>query len=144
MELLNGKFKVTIDNPNASLTGGWNGAKKAKVFKVIFNEINKRCFVKVYGGSMAEITEKDALYYLLDDATTYIDACYCGDVEKYIIENFGYDEFVENGYGHLKKNPEVTRIKKGLASQYERAFNIIGDDDKIVDLLNEFREEYDY
>lgn len=144
MELLNNKFTVTIDNPNASLTGGWKGAKQAKVFRVKSNETGNHCFVKIYGGSMAQINEKDALYHLLSDAADFIDARYCGDIEQYLIENFGYDEFVENAYGHLKKNPELTRVKNGLADQYSKAFDIIGDDDKIVDLINEFREEYDY
>ena len=142
MELLNNKFTVTIDNPNASLTGGWNGAKRAKVFRIKFNETNKHCFVKVYGGSMARINKKDALYCLLSDATDFMDAY--GDVEQYLIDNFGYDEFVEDDYGNIKKNPELARVKKGLADQYKRAFNIIEDDDKIIDLYNEFREEYDY
>ena len=144
MELLNNKFTVTIDNPNASLTGGWKGAKQAKVFRIKFNETDKHCFVKVYGSSMAQINEKNALYYLLNDALDYIDASYSDTIEQYLVENFGYDEFVEDDYGSIKKNPELTRVARGLAEQYKRAFNIIGSNDEIVDLYNEFREEYDY
>lgn len=143
MELLNGKFEVTFED-NASLRNAWEGAKQAKKYRIKFNETGKHCFIIIYGGSLATIDEKDALYHLLTDATDYIDARYCGDVEQYLIENFGYDEYVEDSYGRIKKNPELTRVKKGLAEQYSRAFNIIGDDDKIIDLINEFREEYDY
>ena len=142
--LLNGKFIVTLNNSNASLTGGWSGARQTRVYTVKCNETNKHCYVTVYGGSMATIDEKDALYYLLSDAVNYINARHYESISEYLVEEFGYDEYAEDVYGRLRKNPELTRLEKGLTNQYKKAFNIIGDDNKIIDLLDEFREEYDY
>ena len=144
MELLNGKFTVTFED-NASLRNGWDGAKQAKKYRIKFNETSKHCFVVVYGGSMAKIDEKDALYYLLEDAVTYKDANDYGNISDYLVSEFGYDEYVEDAYGYLKKNPELTKIEKGLREAYNKACNILhGGSDKIRDLLDEFIEEYDY
>lgn len=143
MELLNNKFTVTFED-NASLRGGWESAKQAKKFRIKFNETGKHCFIIIYGGSMASINEKDALYCLLDDALTYKDAKDCGDVSKYLVSEFGYDEYAEDAYGNYKKNPELKRIENGLRKQYEKACNILHGKAKIIDLLEEFREEYNY
>lgn len=143
MELLNNKFTVTFED-NASLANAWKGAKQAKKFRIKFNETGKHCYIVVYGGSMATIDEKDALYYLLSDAVDYINTRHYESISEYLVEEFGYDEYAEDAYGRLRKNPELTRLEKGLTNQYDKAFNIIGDDNKIIDLLDEFREEYDY
>jgi len=143
MELLNGKFEVTFV-ANVSLRGAWEGAKQAKQFRIKFNETGEHCFVVVYGGSMANIDEKDALYCLLDDALTYKDAIHYGDVSKYLVDEFGYEEYVEDVYGDYEKNPELKRIENGLRKQYDKACNILHDKARIIDLLEEFREEYDY
>ena len=143
MELLNGKFEVTFED-NASLRGAWEGAKQAKKYRIKFNETNKYCFIVIYGGSMASIDEKDALYNLLDDAFTYKDAKAYGDVSQYLVDMFGYDEYVEDVYGNYKKNPELKRIENGLREQYNKVCNILHGKARIIDLLDEFREEYDY
>ena len=143
MELLNGKFTVTFED-NASLRNGWKGAKQAKKYRVKFNETGKHCFIVIYGGSMASIDEKCALYHLLEDAITYKDANDYGNISDYLVSEFGYDEYVENAYGYLKKNPELTRVEKGLYEAYNKACNILHGSDKIRDLLEEFIEEYDY
>lgn len=144
MELLNGKFEVTFED-NASLRNAWEGAKQAEKYRIKFNETGKHCFIVIYGGSMASIDEKDALYSLLDDACVYKDARDCGDISEYLVSEFGYDEYVEDYYGNLKKNPELKRVENGLREQYNKACNILnGSGYNIIDLLDEFREEYDY
>ena len=144
MELLNGKFEVTFED-NASLRNAWEGAKQAKKYRVKFNETGKYCYVVIYGGSMASLDEKDALYYLLDDALIYKYAKEYGNVSGYLVTEFGYDEYVEDVYGNLKKNPELKRVENGLRVQYDKVCNILnGGSYNIIDLLDEFREEYDY
>lgn len=143
MELLNGKFEVTFED-NASLRGGWDGAKQAEKYRIKFNETGKHCFIVIYGGSMANIDEKDALYSLLDEAFTYKDAKTYGDISEYLVNEFGYDEYTEDVYGCLRKNPELKRIENGLREQYNKACNILHGKAKIIDLLDEFRNEYDY
>ena len=144
MELLNGKFEVTFED-NASLRNAWEGAKQAKKYRIKFNETNKYCYIVIYGGSMASIDEKDALYHLLDDAFTYKDAKDYGDISKYLVDMFGYDEYTEDVRGYYIKNPALKVIENGLREQYNKACNILhGGSDKIIDLLDEFREEYDY
>lgn len=143
MELLNGKFEVTFED-NASLRGGWEGAKQAKKFRIKFNETGKHCFIIIYGGSMANIDEKDALYSLLDEAFTYKDAIAYGDVLQYLVDMFGYDEYTEDYRGYYIKNPALKVIESGLREQYNKVCNILHGKARIIDLLDEFREEYDY
>jgi hypothetical protein len=143
MELLNGKFEVTFED-NASLRNAWEGAKQAKKYRIKFNETGKYCFIVIYGGSMANIDEKDALNCLLDDALTYEDAKEYGDISQYLVDEFGYEEYVEDTYGYYIKNPALKRIENGLREQYSKACNILHGKAKIIDLLEEFREEYDY
>jgi hypothetical protein len=144
MELLNGKFEVTFED-NASLRNAWEGAKQAKRYRIKFNATGKHCFIVIYGGSTANIDEKDALYHLLDDAFTYKDGKEYRDFSEYLVNEFGYDEYIEDVYGNYKKNPELKRIENGLREQYNKACNILhGGVYHISDLLDEFREEYDY
>lgn len=146
MELLNGKFEVTFED-NASLRGAWEGAKQAKKFRIKFNETGRHCFIVIYGSSMANIDEKDALYSLLDEAFTYKDANssrFYSSIEEYLINEFGYEEYVEDARGYYMKNLALKVIENGLREQYNKACNILHGKAKIIDLLDEFREEYDY
>ena len=143
MELLNGKFEVTFED-NASLRNGWEGAKQAKKFRIKFNETGKHCFIVIYGGSMAKIDEKCVLYSLLSEAVDYSYGKDYEDFSEYLVSEFGYDEYTEDVYGRLRKNPELKRIENGLREQYNKACNILQGKAKIIDLLDEFREEYDY
>ena len=143
MELLNGKFDVTITNNNASLIDGWKGCTQAKVFRVKSLETKKHCYVKVYGAMNANITEEHALYYLLDDACTYKQAEEYKGIEDYLVNDLCYNEYIENEYGCLKKNPELLKVKKGLCEQYNKIVNM-GLENKLYDLLDEFRNKYDY
>jgi len=144
MELLNGKFEVTFV-ANVSLRDAWEGAKQAKQFRIKFNETGEHCFVVVYGGSMASMDEKDALYCLLSEAFYYKNAKDYGDVSQYLVNEFGYDEYVEDARGCYIKNPALKVIENGLREQYNKACNILhGGSSKIRDLLDEFMEEYDY
>jgi hypothetical protein len=93
---------------------------------------------------MANIDEKDALNCLLDDALTYKDAIHYGDISKYLVDEFGYEEYVEDARGFYMKNPALKVIENGLREQYNKACNILHGKAKIIDLLEEFREEYDY
>lgn len=143
MELLNGKFEVTFED-NASLRGAWEGAKQAKKYRIKFNETNKYCYIVIYGGSMASIDEKDALYSLLDEAFTYKNGTVYGDFSQYLVDEFGYEEYTEDARGYYIKNPALKVIENGLREQYNKACNILHGKAKIIDLLEEFREEYDY
>ena len=144
MELLNNKFEVTFVN-NASLRNApWTSAKQAKEYRIKFNETGNHCFVVIYGGSTAKLDEKDALYCLLDDAVTYKDGKDYGDISQYLIDEFGYDEYTEDAYGRLRKNPKLGRVERGLLKSYEKVCDILHGKAKILDLLDEFREEYDY
>lgn len=143
MELLNGKFEVTFED-NASLRGGWDGAKQAEKYRIKFNETGRHCFIVIYGGSTANIDEKDALYYLLSDAVDYMGAKDYKGIENYLINDLGYDEFVEDAYGRLKKNPELKRVGESLRAQYNKACTLVGGADKLIDELEAFRNEYDY
>lgn len=144
MELLNSKFTVTFED-NASLRNApWTAAKQAKEYRIKFNETGKHCFIVIYGGSTANIDEKCALYYLLSEASDYKDAKDYGDISQYLIDEFGYEEYTEDVYGRLRKNPELGRVERGLFKSYEKVCNILHGKAKIFDLLEEFREEYDY
>lgn len=142
MELLNGKFTVAVHNSNASLEGAWNGATQAKVFRIKFNETGKHCFVKMYGGSLARIDEKDALYCLLSESYDY--HVFKDNIEDWLVNDLGYEEYIEDRYGLMKKNPKLKSIEKTLKAQYNKACTLMGGADKIADEFEAFCKEYDY
>ena len=144
MELLLNKYEVTDTENGVNLKEAWSGAKKGAEFEIRNIERNRTVKVKVYGGSMATVDEKCALYYLLSDAVDYMSAKAYKGIDDYLVNDLGYDEFIEDAYGYLKKNPELKRVGEGLKAQYNKACTLVGGADKLIDELEAFRKEYDY
>jgi hypothetical protein len=82
-----------------------------------------------YGGSMAELKETEALYYLLSDAESFIDIHTLDDVA----DEFGYTDY-----------QEIKNVYNGLRDSYNKAIQFFGTEERFVEVLEELRQEYDY
>ena len=82
-----------------------------------------------YGGSMADLEEAEALYYLLSDAETFIDIHTLDDIAN----EFGYTDF-----------NEIKSVYNGLRDSYNKAIQFFGTEEKFCEVLEALRQEYDF
>jgi phosphoglycolate phosphatase-like HAD superfamily hydrolase len=82
-----------------------------------------------YGGSMSDLNETEALYYLLSDAETFIDIHTLDD----IADEFGYTDY-----------QEIKNVYNGLRDSYNKAIQFFGTEERFCEVLEKLREEYDY
>ena len=117
-----------------SVDSAWNVPKLSKdwrkkhwVCKV--TDGNKSITWDCYGGSMADLNETEALYYLLSDAETFIDIHTLDD----IADEFGYTDY-----------QEIKTVYNGLRDSYNKAIAFFGTEEKFCEILDALRQEYDY
>jgi hypothetical protein len=82
-----------------------------------------------YGGSMSDLNETEALYYLLSDAETFLDI----DTLDDIANEFGYTDY-----------QEIKNVYNGLRDSYNKAIAFFGTEKEFCKVLKKLREEYDY
>jgi hypothetical protein len=82
-----------------------------------------------YGGSMAELKETEALYYLLSDAESFIDIHTLDDVA----DEFGYTDY-----------QEIKNVYNCLRDSYNKAIQFFGTEERFCEVLETLREKYDY
>lgn len=109
-----------------ALDTAWNVSRLSKDWRkkhwiCSITDGNRAITWDCYGGSMAELNETEALYYLLSDAETFID-----------IHTFGYTDYVD-------KN-----VYNGLRDSYNKAIQFFGTDERFVEVLETLRQQYDY
>ena len=90
---------------------------------------NRAMMWDCYGGKNAELRETEALFYLLNDAETFIDIHTLEDVA----DEFGYTDF-----------DEIKRVYNGLRDGYNKAVAFFGTEEEFCEVLDKLREEYDY
>ena len=90
---------------------------------------NRAVWWDCYGGSMSELEETEALYYLLSDAETFIDIHTLDD----IADEFGYTDY-----------QEIKNVYNGLRDSYNKAIQFFGTEERFCEVLETLREEYDY
>ena len=124
-------FTVTLsDVDTEKLDKAWDGAKKHWRC-IVYDKANRRQMgFDVWGGSMAQMSPLEALYFYVSDACDYMNV---NDVED-VMHEFGYD-----GYDDYS---EARTIFLGLQKVYYKCRRFIGDDDVIIDIANELREEW--
>jgi hypothetical protein len=126
MEFMNYTIEIAIDSAwNVShLSKDWR--KKHWVCKI--TDGSKSVMWDCYGGSMADIDEIEALYYLLSDAETFIDIHTLDD----IADEFGYTDY-----------KEIKSVYEALRDAYNKAVQFFGTEDAFVEVLNKVRERID-
>jgi hypothetical protein len=82
-----------------------------------------------YGGSIADLKETEALYYLLSDAETFIDIHTLDD----IADEFGYTDY-----------EEIKSVYNGLRDNYNKAVLFFGTEERFCEVLEVLRREYNY
>ena len=125
MEFMGYTIEVELDdNWNVSLAD-W----REKHWICSVTDGNRAITWDCYGGKNAEITETEALYYLLSDAETFIDFHTLDD----IADEFGYTDF-----------EEIKRVYNGLRDSYNKAIAFFGTEEKFCEVLDKLKEEYNY
>ena len=121
-------FTVTLsDEDTNKLKKGWEGAKKHWRCIVYDKANRKQMGFDIWGGSMATMSPLSALYCYVEDACDYMNV---NDVED-VMHEFGYDDY-----------SEARTVFLGLQKAYYKCRRFIGDDDVIIDIANELREEW--
>ena len=129
MQTINYKgFVVTLsDEDTKKLNKAWDGASKHWTCIVYDKPNRKQMSFDVFGGSMATMQPLEALYMFCDDAFTYT---YFSDIDE-LIHEYGYDTYAE-----------AKKVYKSLESAYFKARKFIGDDNDILEIVNELREKW--
>jgi hypothetical protein len=127
MEFMNYTIEITLDSAwNVSrLSKDWR--KKRWLCKI--TDGNKSIMWDCYGGSMSDLEETEALYYLLSDAVTFIDTHTLDD----IAHEFGYTDY-----------EEIKNVYNGLRDSYNKAIQFFGTEERFCEVLEKLIEEYDY
>jgi hypothetical protein len=127
MEFMNYTIEIALDSAwNVSrLSKDWR--KKRWLCKI--TDGNKSIMWDVYGGSMADLNETEALYYLLSDAETFIDIHTLDD----IADEFGYTDY-----------REIKNVYNVLRDSYNKAIQFFGTEERFCEVLEELRQKYDY
>ena len=121
-------FTVTLsDEDTKKLDKAWNGATKHWRCIVYDKANRKQMGFDVFGGSHATMKSLEALYDFCDDAYTY--SCY-EDADDFMI-SYGYDTYAE-----------AKKIYDALGKAYFKARKFIGEDDDILEIVNELREKW--
>ncbi len=122
-------FVVTLSDVDTNkLDKAWKGAKKHWRC-IVYDKVNrKQMGFDVFGGSMAELKPLEALYGFLNNAYDYIDGC-CS-VES-VMNEFCYDNYAE-----------AKRVYKEIENAYFKCRKFIGDDNDILEIIKELREEW--
>lgn len=130
MQTVNYKgFTITLsDADTKKLDKAWKGAKKHWRCIVYDKANRKQMGFDVFGGSRAELKPLEALYGFLNDAYDYIDSC---DSVESVMDEFGYDNYAE-----------AKRVYKGIENAYFKCRKFIGDDNDILEIVNELREKW--
>lgn len=120
-------FTVTLSDADTDkLDKAWKEAKKHWRC-IVYDKINrKQMSFDMFGGSMATMNPLEALYLFCNDAYTY---SYFGDV-KDLMNEYGYD------YAEAKK------VYKDLEKAYYKCRKFIGDDNDILEIVNELSEKW--
>lgn len=121
-------FLITLSEADKNkLDKAWQGATKHWRC-IVYDKLNrKQMGFDVFGGSHATMTPKEALYLFCDDAYTY--SCF-NDVED-LMHEYGYEDY-----------KEAKRIYKSLEYAYFKCRKFIGDDDDILEIVNELRDKW--
>jgi hypothetical protein len=127
MEFMNYTIDIALDSAwnVPRLSKDWR--KKHWVCKI--TDGNKSIMWDCYGGSIAELKEAEALYYLLSDAETFIDIHTLDD----IADEFGYTDY-----------EEIKNVYNGLRDDYNKAIQFFGTEERFCEVLEVLRREYNY
>jgi hypothetical protein len=127
MEFMNYTVEIAIDSAwsVSHLSKDWR--KKHWVCKI--TDGSKSVMWDVYGGSMAELNETEALYYLLSDAESFIDIHTLDD----IADELGYTDY-----------QEIKNVYNVLRDSYNKAIQFFGTEERFCEVLETLRQEYDY
>lgn len=121
-------FTVTLSDVDTNkIDKAWGGASKHWRCIVYDKANRKQMGFDVFGGSHATMKPLEALYLFCDDAYCY--SCF----------NDASDFGNEYGYGTLK---EAKSVWKDLEKAYFKCRRFIGNDDDILEIVNELREEW--
>ena len=121
-------FTVTLsDEDTNKLNKAWKDARKHWRCIVYDKANRKQMGFDVFGGSKVTMKPLEALYCYIEDACDYINI---NDVED-VMNEFGYEDYSEARTIFLK-----------LQKAYYKCRRFIGDDNIIIDIANELREEW--
>ena len=122
-------FTVTLsDADTKKLDKAWEGASKHWRC-IVYDKLNrKQMGFDVFGGSMATMKPLEALYLFCDDACTYS----CFEDAKDLMYAFGYETYAE-----------AKRVYKSIERKYFKCRKFIGDDNDILEIVNELREKWE-
>lgn len=87
----------------------------------------KQMSFDVFGGGKATMQPLQALYLFIDDACCFMNV---EDVQD-VMDEFGYEDV-----------KEARTIFRGLEKAYYKCRKFIGDDNDIIEIANELREEW--
>jgi hypothetical protein len=125
MKFINYTIAIGTDkNWNVS-TNDW----REKHWVCSITDGNRGVMWDCYGGSMAELKETEALFYLLSDAESFVDIHTLDDVA----DEFGYTDY-----------KEIKRVYNGLRDSYNKTIRFFGTEEKFCEVLEKLRQEYDY
>lgn len=125
MEFMGYTIEIETDSTWHVPTNDW----REKHWNCSITDGNRAVMWDCYGGKKAELKETEALFYLLDDAETFINYNTLDDISN----EFGYTDF-----------EEIKRVYNGLRDSYNKAIAFFGTEERFVEVLEKLREEYDY
>ena len=125
MEFMNYTIEVELDENWSVSLADW----REKHWICSITDGNRAVNWDCFGGSMADLEEVEALYYLLSDAETFIDIHTLDDIAN----EFGYTDF-----------NEIKIVYNGLRDSYNKAIQFFGTEEKFVEVLEALRKEYDF